>query len=63
MINLFVDSKALYQFMLCNRIIIPLTNIESRPKFLSCRLKKTNGELIMGNNSAVCVFVVINNIG
>lgn len=47
MINLFIDSKALYQFMLCNRIIILPTIIKSRPRFFGYRISKTIGVLIV----------------
>lgn len=57
MINLFIDSKVLYQFMLHNRIIIPLTKTESRPRFFGYSPNETNGELIVGSNSSICIFV------
>lgn len=61
MISLFIDSKGLYQFIQCNRIVIPLANTESQPRFFGYRLSKNNGDLIVGYNSVVCLFVVINN--
>lgn len=55
-------GKGLYQFILSNRFIIPLDNTESRPSvFFGYMLNKNNGQVIVGYNSVVCIFVVNNN--